>query len=234
MILRGTHPRYAVPGLLTTLLLFAGHARAEQLQLPAHDPALYVATTVTDRLSPVVMPTVSSDARLASRRPVLAPGAFMRFCARYPQDCEERRGEFANSAPALSGPRLTELVEINREVNRLIAPQTNRGGVIAEEWELSPRSGDCSDYAVTKRHLLLARGWPSSSLLLAEAVLSSGDHHLVLVVRMHEVDLVLDNVNTQLRPAALTGYRWIRAQHPDNPKFWSTIDLSKPARVTMN
>jgi predicted transglutaminase-like cysteine proteinase len=88
---------------------------------------------------------------------------------------------------------------------------------------------------VTKRHLLLARGWPSSSLLLAEVITGWGEHHLVLLVRMSEqVDLVLDSLTTQVRPAAITGYRWIRAQHPDNPKFWSTVDLSNPVPVATN
>ena len=34
-------------------------------------------------------------------------------------------------------------------------------------WRLYPRRGNCNDYAVTKRHALLAQGIPSSALLLA-------------------------------------------------------------------
>jgi predicted transglutaminase-like cysteine proteinase len=45
-----------------------------------------------------------------------------------------------------------------------------------------PSSGDCNDYAVTRRHDLIARGWPARSLLLAEVITSWGEHHLVVVV----------------------------------------------------
>lgn len=70
---------------------------------------------------------------------------------------------------------------------------------MAEEWLLSPRHGDCNDYAVTKRHQLLAHGWPSHSLLLAEVAVAWGEHHLVLVVRTREDDLILDNLNREVR-----------------------------------
>jgi hypothetical protein len=115
---------------------------------------------------------------------------------------------------------------VNREVNRAIVPQQNLGGVMTEEWLVSPRAGDCNDYAVTKRHELLARGWPSRALILSEVVMASGKHHLVLVVRAKEGDFVLDNLSQDVRRVAMTMYRWVRAQSPDNPKFWSSIRIA--------
>src|SRR5262249_14849769 len=95
-----------------------------------------------------------------------------------------------------------------------------------EEWIISPRAGDCNDYAVTKRHELLARGWPSRALLLSEVVTTWGEHHLVVVVSAEKGDFVLDNLNNDVRPVTLAGYRWVRAQSPDNPKFWSTVRIA--------
>ena len=112
----------------------------------------------------------------------LAPMAFVRFCKRYPKDCKVSRMAFRPKPVELTKARKAELVMVNREVNHAIKPQENVNGVMAEEWLVSPRAGDCNDYAVTKRHKLLARGWPSRSLLLAEVVIPSGEHHLVLVV----------------------------------------------------
>ncbi len=134
----------------------------------------------------------------------------------------------------LTKARMAELVKVNRDVNRAIRPQANTNGVLAEEWLVSPREGDCNDYAVTKRHELLARGWPSRSLLLAEVVVASGEHHLVLVVRTREDDLVLDNLNWNVRPVSQIGYQWVRAQQASNPKFWSTISVARATRVAMN
>ena len=165
--------------------------------------------------------------RVAFKAPVLAPAAFLRFCARYPEDCKVRPMEFDHTAVPLTKARMTELAKINRDVNHLIKPQENLRGVSAEEWLVAPRHGDCNDYAVTKRHELLAHGWPSHSLLLAEVVVAWGEHHLVLIVRTREDDLVLDNLNGNIRPVSQIGYQLVRAQQTKNPKFWSTVNVAR-------
>lgn len=172
--------------------------------------------------------------RIGFNTPSLAPMAFVRFCVQYPQDCAVRRMAFRPQPVDLTAARKVELAKVNRDVNRAIRPQANTKGVMAEEWLLSPREGDCNDYAVSKRHELLALGWPSRSLLLAEVVISSGEHHLVLVVRTREADLVLDNLNWNVRPVSQIRYEWVRAQQEKNPKFWSTINVTRATRVAVN
>jgi hypothetical protein len=65
---------------------------------------------------------------------------------------------------------------------------------------IAPKTGNCNDYAVTKRHELLSRGWPSRALLLAEVIVPSGERHLVVVVRVKQGDFVIDNRNADIRP----------------------------------
>jgi predicted transglutaminase-like cysteine proteinase len=86
--------------------------------------------------------------------PVLAPMAHVQFCLRYHEGCEVRQVDFRRRNIALTPSRWNELNVVNRKVNREIIPEPNSGGVMAEEWLLSPKAGDCNDYAVTKRHLL--------------------------------------------------------------------------------
>ena len=88
---------------------------------------------------------------------------------------------------------------------------------------MSPDRGDCNDYAVTKRHQLIARGWPARTVLLSEVVTVSGEHHLVTVVRTNSGDLVLDNLTNQIVPWSRTPYRWVRIQTPKNPNYWASI-----------
>jgi predicted transglutaminase-like cysteine proteinase len=107
------------------------------------------------------------------------------------------------------------------------------GGPGRETWRVARRAGNCHDYAVTKRHELIARGWPSHALIPAEVVTSWGEHHLVLVVRTRDSDLVLDNVSASVRPMAQIRYPWVRAQSPKNPNFWSTVRVAFAARPTM-
>ncbi len=161
--------------------------------------------------------------------PALAPIGHTRFCIQYSDDCEAKGTDFRRRNIAVTPERWNELTTINREVNRDIKPQRNEGGLMTEHWLISPKVGECHDYAVTKRHELLARGWPSRSLLLSEVIASSGEHHLVLVVRMKDVDLVLDNLTANVRPVAMTHYQWVRVESPSNPKYWSTVSV--PAGV---
>ncbi len=161
--------------------------------------------------------------RLQLDKPTLPPFAHTRFCIKYPADCEVRRIAFRGGGVKLTPSRWADLVEVNRDVNQAIKPERNNEGLAGERWLLSPELGDCNDYAVTKRHELIKRGWPSRSLLLAEVVTSWGEHHLVLVVRTSSGDFVADNLRPSIRPVGKTGYRWARIQSPGNPKFWTLV-----------
>jgi predicted transglutaminase-like cysteine proteinase len=161
--------------------------------------------------------------------PVLPPIGHSRFCLRYPDDCEVHAIDFRRRNIVLTFDRWTELNTVNRNVNRDITPEVTSGNGATEEWVIAPPAGDCKDYAITKRHELLARGWPSRALLLAEVVVPSGEHHLVLVVRTMDGDVVLDNLNANIRSVEMTyrQYQWVRIESPQNPKFWAD---AAPAR----
>src|SRR5262249_51176327 len=146
--------------------------------------------------------------------PSLAPMAFFRFCFRYPDECRKPKLAFRPRKVALTPERWADLVSVSRDVNRAIVPERNLSGGLAEEWLLAAKAGDCNDYAVTKRHELMARGWPARALVLTEVEVPSGEHHLVLVARTAEGDLVLDNLVSAVRPVSKTPYRWVRAQSP--------------------
>lgn len=170
-------------------------------------------------------------ARIGFDTPVLPPLGHTLFCLRYPDDCEVRGVDFRRRNFALTPERWGELNAVNREVNRDIIADTG----VTDEWLIAPEIGDCKDYAVTKRHELLARGWPSRALLLSEVVVPSGEHHLVLVVRTTSGDLLLDNLNANIRPAAATygQYQWLRIELPQNPKLWVTVSTPRPVHTAM-
>lgn len=155
--------------------------------------------------------------------PMLPPIAHSMFCLRYPSDCKVRKFVFRGGPIELTAQRRAQLVRINAEVNHAIIPQPNLEGLAGEKWLISPKAGDCNDYAVTKRHKLLALGWPERALLLSEVVTSWGEHHLVLVVRTREGDFVADNLNASIRSWSKTPYEWVRIQSPGNPTFWSAV-----------
>ena len=172
--------------------------------------------------------------KMSFETPVLAPMGHVRFCLQYPEDCQAQETDFRRRHVALTEERWNELSTINRNINRDISPDPSLGPS-TEQWKIAPSSGNCHDYAVTKRHELLERGWPSRSLLLAEVVIPSGEHHLVLVVRTKDSDFVLDNLNANIRPVSLTTYQysWVRVESPFNPRFWNSVIVPGLDRVAM-
>ncbi|MCK1584782.1 transglutaminase-like cysteine peptidase [Bradyrhizobium sp. 168] len=161
-------------------------------------------------------------AHIERGRPTLPPFSYTMFCMRYEAECRPRR--FFRGGPVrLTKERWAELKAVNRAVNRAIASQPNELGLAGEQWIVNPDRGDCNDYAVSKRHELLQRGWPARALLLSEVVTSSGDHHLVLVVRARTGDLVLDNLASEIKSWSQVPYGWVRMQMPSNSRLWATI-----------
>jgi len=168
---------------------------------------------------PLPTPPASDTMREGER--VLAPIAFVRFCLRRPNECAGRGG---GVAIALDEAALQDIVEVNRSVNRAIRPQRNAAPSSLRSWEVGPAFGDCNDYAVTKRHELLRRGYPAAALPLAVAVTGWGEDHLVLLVRTDRGDYVLDNLTAAIRPWSATGYRWIKRQSADDPNAWVSLE----------
>jgi predicted transglutaminase-like cysteine proteinase len=166
--------------------------------------------------------------RIEFDRPELAPMAHTLFCLTYPDDCHARRVWFRRPNIEMTEERWHDLVSVNAEINAAIKPMRHSDGVLGLEWKLHPARGDCKEYAATKRHDLIERGWSSRSLLLAEVVTTWGEHHLVLVVRSLEGDFVLDNLNREIRPWRDVPYHWVRIQSPSDPKFWSTLRMPDP------
>jgi predicted transglutaminase-like cysteine proteinase len=154
--------------------------------------------------------------------PTLPPMAYTQFCLRYQDECRSRP-MFRGGPVKLTPERWADLKEVNQVVNREIIPERNELGLAGETWLINPGRGDCNDYAVSKRHELLDRGWPARALLLSEVVVNSGEHHLVLVVRTNGGDLLLDNLTSQIKPWSRAPYRWVRVQLPSNAKLWATI-----------
>jgi predicted transglutaminase-like cysteine proteinase len=121
-------------------------------------------------------------------------------------------------------PELPQLETINEMVNSAITPATGKTPLVNRHWSIDPVVGDCNDYAVTKRHRLLEAGWPSSAVLLAEVkLITTGEHHLILIVRGRTADWVLDNRRSAVEKLSATRNEYIlyRVESTEDPKFWT-------------
>ena len=170
--------------------------------------------------------------RVTFNAPVMAPFAYTHFCLRYADDCRIHGRQFHRPRPfALTKARWTDLVLVNKQVNVSITPHAYRNDNSYDTWRIGPQAGDCNDFAVTKRHELLARGWPSRALLLAEVVTTWGEHHLVLLVHTATQDYVLDNLNANIKLWSKTPYSWVRMQSPSDAVLWTSISDARHSPI---
>jgi predicted transglutaminase-like cysteine proteinase len=146
----------------------------------------------------------------------------------YYQFCQSYRSHCSNSAePAtvrLTSSLWNALVRVNREVNARIHPMTDQELFgVDERWELPTVAGDCEDYALMKRDLLLQLGFPLSSLLLTVGKDADGGGHAVLTVVTDRGDFVLDNVEEDVLLWRDAEISFLKRQSQDNPNAWESL-----------
>ncbi len=164
----------------------------------------------------------SPQASIVEASPTLAPFQHVRFCLRYPSDCKSNSTE--NERIDLTADNSELLDRVNRSVNAAIIPMLKGYGAnLQDGWTIAPITGDCNDYAVTKRHELIQSGLPSKALRLSVVKTTSGIGHLVLVVATTRGDLVLDNLTETIRPWQSTDYHWLKIQSATDARLWFEV-----------
>jgi predicted transglutaminase-like cysteine proteinase len=179
-------------------------------------------------------------AQAASERPMFiaigtgsrAPIGWTEFCAENKRECETRPMEARDVVLTSSAWR--DLVRINRWVNSNIKPLTDmeHWGVV-ERWSYPEDGyGDCEDYVLLKRRMLIQAGWPRQALLITVVRDSRGDGHAVLTVKTDKGELILDNQNEEILLWSDTAYRFVKRQSQTDPNVWVALGDSRPAALT--
>jgi len=145
------------------------------------------------------------------------------YCKQYSSDCGIRS---KNTAPTkLTRKRWDDLVEINTLSNTTVTPVTDMEAYNTEElWTYPTNYGDCEDYVLMKRHMLMQRGWPASSLLITVVIQPNGEGHAVLTVRTDKADYILDNLSNKIMPWNKTPYTFVKRQSAKHSGRWSKIN----------
>ena len=92
--------------------------------------------------------------------------------------------------------------------------------------------GDCEDYVLLKRRMLMQAGWPREALLITVVRDKKGDGHAVLTVKTDKGDFVLDNQEEQVLLWSDTGYRFVKRQSQSNPNNWVALGDPRPTVAT--
>ena len=127
-----------------------------------------------------------------------------------------------------------DLARINKFVNDNIRPMTDmeHWGVV-EKWSYPEDGyGDCEDYVLLKRKMLMQAGWPSEALLITVVRERNGDGHAVLTVKTDKGEFVLDNQNPDILLWSETNYRFVKRQSQLDPNLWVSLGDPRPATAT--
>jgi predicted transglutaminase-like cysteine proteinase len=160
------------------------------------------------------------------------PIGWAEFCIEYAPECDTRP-----SLPrdvALSTHAWSELKRINVAVNTSIKPMTDMDhwGVV-ERWNYPDDGyGDCEDYALQKRKLLIAAGWPREALLMTVVRDQNGNGHAILTVETDRGEYILDNQTNDVLLWSDTGYRFVKRQSQSDPNVWVSLGEPRAAPAT--
>jgi predicted transglutaminase-like cysteine proteinase len=183
---------------------------------------------------------VAPRANAASDRPLFitvgatarAPIGWSEFCSEYAPECQTKPIEPRDVV--LTTQAWKDLVRINRWVNDTIKPITDleHWGVV-ERWNYPDDGyGDCEDYVLLKRRMLMQAGWPRQALLITVVRDKRDDGHAVLTIKTDKGELILDNQNESILPWSETGYRFVKRQSQSDPNVWLALGDARPAGVT--
>ncbi|RTL88676.1 MAG: transglutaminase [Hyphomicrobiales bacterium] len=193
---------------------------------------LFSAALVGQTTAGVAGADLSSFATLGSETSV--PYGWVDFCSRYRGECPEE-----TTAPRdvdLTAAALRQIARINGFVNKTIDPVTDKDHWAAvDAWDYpTDGKGDCEDYALLKRRMLMEAGFPREALLMTVVKEKNGDGHSVLTIRTNRGEFVLDNLTDAVKPWTQTPYRFVKRQSQENPNVWVAIGAptTAPAYVS--
>jgi predicted transglutaminase-like cysteine proteinase len=145
------------------------------------------------------------------------------FCKRYEAECSIK--SIRRSKATVTSAGWDMLRQVNAEVNARIVPMTDHEIFgRTEVWTYPIDVGDCEDYVLEKRKLLLARGFSEADLLITVVRKYDGTGHAVLTVSTSEGDFVLDNLDTDVKKWSETPYHYLKRQSSSDTGRWVEIE----------
>ena len=196
----------------------------ERLKMVGAAAMLIGIATTAQAASNVVYASLGENTR--------APIGWVEFCNDNPGEC--LGGTTQARDIVMTQTAWKDLVRVNRWVNETIKPITDvdHWGVV-EKWSLPTDGyGDCEDYVLLKRKMLIEAGWPREALLITVVRDKKGEGHAVLTVKTDKGEFVLDNQNESVVVWTETGYRFVKRQSQTDPNIWVSVGDGKSSIAT--
>jgi predicted transglutaminase-like cysteine proteinase len=192
-----------------------------------------VNATAGDRMASLGPVTNAPAAYIAVGEPTRPPIGWVEFCIRYKPECNTTPS--AARDVVLTSKSWEDMVKVNSWANDNIQPVTDleHWGVV-EQWDYpDDGKGDCEDYVLLKRRMLMQAGWPREALLITVVRDKKGDGHAVLTVKTNRGEFILDNQESQILAWNKTGYKFVKRQSQSDPNTWVALGETRaPATVS--
>ena len=144
------------------------------------------------------------------------------FCLTYQSECQPT--SLDNGPMKLTEERWKTMLDVNYTVNTTITPMTDMEIYgVEERWAYPTTVGDCEDFVLLKRKMLMNKGFSASNLLITVVLQPNGEGHAVLTVRTDRGDFVLDNMRNKVMNWSETEYTYLKRQDTANPGRWVKI-----------
>jgi predicted transglutaminase-like cysteine proteinase len=169
---------------------------------------------------------------IATGAPARMPIGWAEFCTEHAEECDVALLEARDVV--LTPKAWKDLVRVNDWVNEHIKPLTDleHWGVV-ERWSYPDDGyGDCEDYVLLKRRMLMQSGWPRQALLITVVRDSKGEGHAVLTVKTDHGEFILDNQEREIVLWSQTSYRFVKRQSQTDPNLWISLGDPRPALST--
>jgi predicted transglutaminase-like cysteine proteinase len=158
---------------------------------------------------------------------------WVNFCIRYKPECDTT--PLKPRDVVLTPSAWSEMVKVNNLVNNNIKPMPDlKHWGVADSWDYPDDDyGDCEDYVLLKRRLLMRAGWPRQALLITVVRDGKGEGHAVLTVKTDKGEFVLDNQEPQVLLWDKTGYQFEIRQSQSDPNVWVGLSAPHDASATV-
>ncbi|HTO32247.1 MAG TPA: transglutaminase-like cysteine peptidase [Pararhizobium sp.] len=158
------------------------------------------------------------------------PVGHYEFCRSQPQECRSNGGSAAPTVLTRDGWK--KILEVNYDVNEAVTPMTDMEIYgVEERWAYPDKVGDCEDYVLLKRKLLMQAGFSPSNLLITVVLQPNGEGHAVLTVRTDRGDFVLDNMRNKVLLWSETEYTFLKRQSNENAGRWVKLQDGRAVAV---
>jgi predicted transglutaminase-like cysteine proteinase len=161
-----------------------------------------------------------------------APMGWVQFCRDQPAECAGNSHQ--DRYVILTDRSRSDLITVNKIVNETIIPVSDKDNYGVDEWWTYPDNGkgDCEDYMLLKRKLLIEAGWPRGALLVTITRDRNNEAHSILTVRTDRGDFILDNERDEILLSWTADYRVVKRQAGFNDNIWVSLGMPTASIAT--